>query len=48
VRHPVDRHSHTQNLQHISSGFGPMNELFERTKAVFEYFNVPFEAAPPV
>lgn len=45
-------------LQFISSGFGPMNELceragmserqiFERTKAVFEYFNLPFEAAPP-
>lgn len=46
-------------LQFISSGFGPMNELceragmserqiFERTKAVFEYFNLPFEAVPPV
>jgi hypothetical protein len=46
-------------LQFISSGFKPMNELcervgmserqiFERTKAVFEYFKLPFEAAPPV
>ena len=42
-------------LKFISGGFGPMNELceragmserqiFDRTKAVFEYFNLPFDA----
>jgi hypothetical protein len=45
-------------LQFISGGFGPMNEMcdragmserqiFDRTKAVFEYFNLPFDAGPP-
>jgi hypothetical protein len=42
-------------LKFISGGFGPMNELceragmsesqiFERTQAVFGYFNLPFDA----
>jgi len=46
-------------LHLISGGFGPMNELceragmserqiFDRTKAVFGYFNLPFEAEPPI
>jgi hypothetical protein len=46
-------------LKFISGGFGPMNELceragmserqiFERTQAVFGYFNLPFEAESPV
>jgi hypothetical protein len=46
-------------LQFIRSDFGPMNamceraEMFERliydrTKAVFEHFDLPFDAAPPV
>ena len=45
-------------VQFISGGFVPMNEMceragmserqiFERTKAVFEYFNLPFDAGPP-
>ena len=45
-------------VQFISDGFVPMNEMcaragisehqiFERTKAVFEYFNLPFDAGPP-
>jgi hypothetical protein len=45
-------------VQFISHGFVPMNEMceragmserhiFERTKAVFEYFNLPFDAGPP-
>lgn len=45
-------------VQFISCGFVPMNEMceragmserqiFERTKAVFEYFNLPFDAGPP-
>jgi hypothetical protein len=45
-------------LQFISGGFVPMNEMceragtserqiFDRTKAVFEYFNLPFDAGPP-
>jgi hypothetical protein len=46
-------------LQFISGGFVPMNEMceragtserqiFDRTKAVFEYFNLPFDVdAPP-
>lgn len=45
-------------IQFISGGFAPMNEMceragmserqiFERTKAVFEYFNLPFDAGPP-
>ena len=44
-------------VRFISSGFVPMNEMceragmserqiFERTKAVFEYFNLPFDASP--
>jgi hypothetical protein len=46
-------------LQFISGGFSPMNELcesarmsarqiFDRTKAFFEYFNLPFDAESPV
>jgi hypothetical protein len=42
----------------ISGGFVPMNEMceragmserkiFDRTKAVFEYFNLPFDTGPP-
>lgn len=42
----------------ISSGFNPMNEMcdranmsefdiWKRTKAIFEYFNLPFDAPPP-
>ena len=45
-------------VQFISGGFVPMNEMceragmserqiFERTKAVFEYFNLPFDAGSP-
>jgi hypothetical protein len=45
-------------VQFISGGFVPMNEMceragmserqiFERTKAVFEYFNLPFDVGPP-
>jgi len=45
-------------LHFISGGFVPMNEMceragmserqiFDRTKAVFEYFNLPFDADPP-
>ncbi len=45
-------------VRFISGGFVPMNEMceragmsehqiFERTKAVFEYFNLPFDAGPP-
>ena len=45
-------------VQFISDGFVPMNEMceragmserqiFDRTKAVFEYFNLPFDAPPP-
>ena len=45
-------------LQFISAGFAPMNELceragmserqiFDRTKAVFEYFNLPFDQQAP-
>jgi hypothetical protein len=45
-------------LKFISGGFGPMNELceragmserqiFERTQAVFGYFNLPFDAESP-
>jgi hypothetical protein len=45
-------------VQFISHGFVPMNEMcvragmserqiFDRTKAVFEYFNLPFDAGPP-
>ena len=45
-------------VQFISAGFVPMNEMceragmnelqiFERTKAVFEYFNLPFDAPEP-
>jgi hypothetical protein len=45
-------------LRFISAGFEPMNEMFERsrqpemaiyqrTKAVFEYFNFPFDQPPP-
>ena len=45
-------------VQFISGGFVPMNEMCERagmsehqiynrTKAVFEYFNLPFDAGPP-
>ena len=45
-------------VQFISGGFVPMNEMceraglserqiFDRTKAVFEYFNLPFDAGPP-
>jgi hypothetical protein len=45
-------------VKFISGGFGPMNEMceragmserqiFGRTKAVFEYFNLPFDAGPP-
>ena len=46
-------------VQFISGGFVPMNEMceragmserqiFDRTKAVFEYFNLPFDVdAPP-
>ena len=45
-------------LQFISVGFAPMNELceragmsegqiFDRTKAVFEYFNLPFDQQAP-
>ena len=44
-------------VQFISGGFVPMNEMceragmsqrqiFERTKVVFEYFNLPFDASP--
>jgi len=44
-------------VQFISGGFAPMNEMceragmserqiFERTKAVFGYFNLPFDAVP--
>ena len=45
-------------VQFISGGFVPMNEMceragmserqiFQRTKAVFEYFNLPFDAPQP-
>lgn len=45
-------------VQFISGGFVPMNEMceragmserqiFEGTKAVFEYFNLPFDAPQP-
>ena len=45
-------------VRFISSGFVPMNEMceragmserqiFDRTKAVFEYFKLPFDAGPP-
>jgi hypothetical protein len=45
-------------LQFISGGFGPMNELckhssiperqiFDRSRAVFEYFNLPFDEQAP-
>ncbi len=45
-------------VRFISGGFVPMNEMceragmserqiFDRTKAVFEYFNLPFDAGPP-
>jgi hypothetical protein len=45
-------------VRFISGGFVPMNEMceragmserqiFNRTKAVFEYFNLPFDAGPP-
>ncbi len=45
-------------LRFISGGFVPMNEMcekagmserqiFDRTKAVFEYFNLPFDVPPP-
>ena len=45
-------------VQFISGGFVPMNEMceragmserqiFERTKAVFGYFNLPFDVGPP-
>ena len=45
-------------VRFISGGFVPMNEMCERagmserqiynrTKAVFEYFNLPFDAGPP-
>jgi hypothetical protein len=45
-------------LQFISGGFVPMNEMceragmserqiFDRTKAVFEYFNLPFDEQAP-
>ena len=45
-------------VQFISGGFVPMNEMceragmserqiFDRTKAVFEYFNLPFDVGPP-
>ncbi len=45
-------------VRFISGGFGSMNEMceragmnerqiFDRTKAVFEYFNLPFDAGPP-
>jgi hypothetical protein len=46
-------------LQFISADFGPMNvmcerggmfedRIYDRTKAVFGYFDLPFDAAPPV
>ncbi len=45
-------------IQFISGGFVPMNEMcdnagmserqiYDRTKAVFEYFKLPFDAGPP-
>jgi hypothetical protein len=45
-------------VRFISGGFVPMNEMFERagmserqiynrTKAVFEYFNLPFDVGTP-
>ena len=45
-------------VQFISDGFVPMNEMceraemserqiFDRTEAVFEYFNLPFDSTPP-
>ena len=45
-------------LGFISAGFAPMNEMFERagmsefdiwkrTKAIFEYFGLPFDVPPP-
>jgi hypothetical protein len=45
-------------LRFISGGFVPMNEMCEKagmserqifdwTKAVFEYFNLPFDVPPP-
>jgi hypothetical protein len=46
-------------LQFISADFGPMNvmcerggmfedRIYDRTKSVFGYFDLPFDAAPPV
>jgi hypothetical protein len=46
-------------VQFVSGGFVPMDErcervgmsesqIFDRTKAVFEYFNLPFDAGPPL
>jgi len=45
-------------IQFVSQDFGPMNELceragmferliYDRTKAIFEYFDLPFDADPP-
>jgi len=45
-------------IHFISAGFEPMNEMFDRagapemaiyqrTKAVMEYYNMPFDAPPP-
>lgn len=36
-------------VRFISAGFASMNErqIFDRSKAVFEYFKLPFDAEPP-